>query len=197
MGRHGRILWWTVTKKPKHKEIKTPKKKPYSANFRLDGKEARHVNFDKPLKSPINLPLQPRFPMQMEWTDEKADLDGQWSWGQSRDWSGEIWTTKILPFLKQCECKTWQELEMEKSGKNKKHKEYEISAICAEAQKRLVNIQMDDFDQIFRFGMGSKRRFYGFRIQHVFSALWWDEFHKICESDIQKRGKVKRGTKRR
>jgi hypothetical protein len=69
---------------------------------------------------------------------------------------------------------------------------YDREAICAEARTRLADIFLDDLDQVFRFRLAAKQRFYGFRLQHVFFALWWDAEHKICPSDIQDRGKVRK-----
>jgi hypothetical protein len=48
-----------------------------------------------------------------------------------------------------------------------------------EAQARLVDIQLEDLDEIFRFRVGFAQRLYGFRICDVFFILWWDPEHKI------------------
>ena len=130
--------------------------------------------------------------MKMAWSDEKKDIKDFWSWGQSRDWSGKLWDNTLLPFLIEYANKTWAEIEREMAGGDKRHKAYDVDVICEEAQARLNDIELDYLDEVFRFRLGNKPRFYGFRLQHVFFALWWDGDHLVCPVDIQERGKSKK-----
>ena len=128
----------------------------------------------------------------MRWSDEPKDILDQWSWGQKRDWTGQIWDETLLPFLNGCEKKKWKEIEEETAGEDRRNKSYELDTICKEAFERLCFLKLDELDEIFRFRLGNKPRFYGFRIQHLFYALWWDADHMICPSDIQNRNKRRR-----
>lgn len=83
--------------------------------------------------------------------------------------------------------KTWADIEAETTVKagdrtDKKHKTYDQSAICQEARQRLVELELDDQDRIFRFRMSNKRRLYGFIFGITFETVWYDAEHKICPS---------------
>ncbi len=143
-------------------------------------------------KEAVSHPLKSRMGMRMTWSDERKDVNGEWSWGETRDWTGNLWDQTILPFLEEYKNKMWSEIERENAGGDKRHKAYEIDVICTEAQTRLIEIELDYLDEVFRFRLGNKPRFYGFRLQHVFFALWWDGEHKICPTDIQDRGKTRK-----
>lgn len=157
--------------------------------------------FVKQAKSPVlkkeavTTPFQSRMKKRMAWSDEQADLEDSWSWGQPRDWRGKVWDSILMPFLEEVVEKDWAEIEGERSGKDKRHKTYPQEAICKEAQDRLVYLELDDMETIFRFRITSKQRFYGFLVQHIFYALWWDAEHKICPTDLQDRGKVRKRRK--
>ncbi|WP_156967987.1 hypothetical protein [Methylosinus sp. PW1] len=134
----------------------------------------------KYLKSkPIVSPTAPRGHLKMRYTKERADRVGKWSWGQMRKWDKATWDATIFPHISGYKSKTWLEIENEVSGKHKRNKSYPIYKICPEAQARLVDIQLEDLDEIFRFRVGFTQRLYGFRICDVFFILWWDPEHKI------------------
>ena len=92
----------------------------------------------------------------MTWTQDTADIVGEWSWGP-RSCMSEDWEETILPFLTEYEKKTWNEITTEKTGsgkkRRKKHIAYPVADICREAQDRLVEIERDDVDQLFAFGL--------------------------------------------
>lgn len=142
-------------------------------------------------KEAVSLPIQSRMSRKMAWTSEKKDIVGRWSWGQLRFWGKSLWKKELHPFLKGYETKRWSDIEREKAGKDHRFKSYDTYSIADEAQKRLLDIGLDDMDRICRFRLGNKPRIYGFLCQHVFFVLWWDPDHNICPSRIQDRGKVR------
>ena len=136
--------------------------------------------------------------MLMCWTRDQRDVVGLWSWGQPRFWGMPTWRTKIYPFLRDTAKKTWNEIDREmttgrRNSAAKRHKSYPVGEIAKEAQDRLRDISLDDLDEVFRFRLASTERLYGFVIQHMFFVIWWDPYHNICPSDIQDRGKQRRG----
>lgn len=50
------------------------------------------------------------------------------------------------------------------------------------AQDRLTDLQMDDFDSIFRFRINGAQRLWGIKEIDIFYPIWWDPHHKICPS---------------
>lgn len=181
-----------MSKKAKSRLIAEPAKSARSARISFPERFVRQASSPVLKKAAVTPPVGSRLRLRMAWTDERGDIHGSWSWGQRRDWTGEIWDNTLLPFLKGCECHTWAELERMTSGDDKRHKAYEISAICREAQNRLEEIELEDLDEVFRFRLTGRSRFYGFRIREFFFALWWDPEHQICPSNIQNRGKRRR-----
>jgi hypothetical protein len=47
------------------------------------------------------------------------------------------------------------------------------------AQRRLVELELDDLDRISRLRIGQRQRLYGVREGAHFYALWWDPQHEI------------------
>lgn len=116
------------------------------------------------------------------WNAEYADREGAWTWGEERNWTEVLWDEVLHPFLKDCGTKTWGTLERETAGGSQRHKSYELSVICKEAQRRLRDISLDDLPHIFRLRLNNKQRFYGYCVSGCWYALWWDAEHMICPS---------------
>ena len=152
-----------MKKTPKSNRIHVPAKMPKEVPVSF---EKRFINEGPSIvmkKEAISLPVQSRIRMFMKWSTEKKDLADRWTWG-SRDWTKPVWKTIIRPFLCEYEKKRWFEIEREKSDGDQRHKNYLVGQICEEAQRRLIDIDLDDLDEVFRFRLGSRPRLYGFLI---------------------------------
>lgn len=117
----------------------------------------------------------------MEWTRDRADVEGSWTWGP-RSSLNDSWDMELHPFLVEYSNKTWLQIYDERTGgqqRRQKHIYYEVWQICREAQQRLIEIERDDVDTVFRFRMENLKRLYGVVQEHVFHVLWWDPDHKI------------------
>jgi hypothetical protein len=114
------------------------------------------------------------------WRLSFLDLDheGSWSW--------QVPTADlhdIVRFLQEMERLTWTEvfaqLAGSKKGSHRKHHAMPAEQLCAEAQRRLQHLRLDDFDELFRFRLGNKRRLWGILDAEIFYPLWWDAEHKV------------------
>lgn len=119
----------------------------------------------------------------LEWSRDEADTDGHWSWGP-RSCLNEDWDALLHPFLLEYSKKTWFQIGAEKTkgrggARVQKHIDYSVNSICKEARDRLIELEKDDVDRIFRFRLSGKKRFYGINREHVFMVLWWDPEHNI------------------
>lgn len=124
-----------------------------------------------------------RYHLPMSWANDLEDREGSWSWGVERDWGDELSASYIYPFLCGCQKSTWGQLESQKAGDRHRHISYEIEQIVPEAQERLIDLELDDQDKIFRFRMTNKNRLYGFILTTcVFHTVWFDPTHDICPS---------------
>lgn len=123
----------------------------------------------------------------MEWSRDNADVEGEWSWGP-RSCLNADWDGLLHPFLIEYGKKTWFQIYDERTTVRKKrvqkHISYAVGAICREAQDRLVALEIDDVDRIFRFRLSGRARLYGIQRLHVFFVLWWDPEHKIYPTTL-------------
>jgi hypothetical protein len=120
--------------------------------------------------------------MLMDWTDDQADCEGDWSWGP-RQWEQSAWDGVIAPKLVNFRTMTWQEIESAttSTGHNMHHS-MSVESICDECQTRLLELEKVDGD-IYRFRLGNRRRLWGFRVLHVFEILWYDPLHNVYPTD--------------
>lgn len=138
--------------------------------------EAEIVPLAKQVKEPARASEQ-----LVQWTREDADVEGDWSWGP-RSCLDADWDSDVHPFLVECARKTWLEIYQERTGgrqRKQKHIFYELWQICEEAQARIIEIERDDIEMLFRFRLGNLKRLYGVQQGNNFSILWWDPDHKI------------------
>lgn len=136
-------------------------------------------------KNPVTAQAGGNFAMLVDFSFEKEDREGAWSWGVMRDWHIAPGNDHIQEFVGDYhQVKTWRDVVEEKTfgktGVKKKHVAYPLDDITKEARDRLKEIKMDDYDEIFRFRMTNQERLYGFVVSAAFIAVWFDPTHKVC-----------------
>jgi hypothetical protein len=126
-----------------------------------------------------------RFASRVTWCVNKADLSGSWSWGEDRKWSPEEWDNIIHPPLLEFSKLTWQEIDRFSSDTgHKMHHSHEVGDLIDEAQDRWRDLELEQYDSVFRFRMGGqKRRAWGFVVQAHFHFVWWDREHSIYPTE--------------
>jgi len=129
---------------------------------------------------------EPRYPHRMLYTTDLEDREGAWSWGVVRDWHPDPGNDYIYNFLNGYRVKTWREIHEETVTKGRhnvtaRNISYPIDRIRDEAQQRLVVLQLDDQDEIFRFRMSGRRRLFGFIFDTTFKTVWHDPNHAIYD----------------
>lgn len=84
----------------------------------------------------------------------------------------------VAKCMKDYEGRTWSEITT--SG----WRDHPVSfdRLVPEAQKRLMDLKLDDFDEYFRFRFSSLQRIWGVRKGPVFHVIWWDPEHRVCPS---------------
>ncbi len=118
----------------------------------------------------------------ISWQFRTMDLEPYWS---RKIISEDIeYYKKILDKLKSFECSKWNELETQSFGSKgkSKHHSVDISNIIKEAQKRLIELHLDDIDQLFSLRLDGKSRIWGIRESGYLKILWFDPDHEICPS---------------
>ena len=80
--------------------------------------------------------------------------------------------------LQSFETMTWGEILC--PGKPNHH--IKLTEITTEAQRDLIDAQLDDVDDLVSLRLGSRRRLWGILEAGVFSIIWWDPEHKVNPS---------------
>lgn len=122
------------------------------------------------------------------WCDTQADKQGNWSWrnNESRLWTDEEFSNPICSHLESYSNNSWREVEAftyNGSGGYRKllNKYQSLDSICDEAQLRWMELELiSQFDELFRFRLGSDRRIWGIRLEHHFYIVWYERYHQIC-----------------
>lgn len=85
----------------------------------------------------------------------------------------------VLSKLKNYETMKWKEIRA-----NLQYNHYIPTAnVHSDAQKRLRELQLDDFEELFRLRLGGKQRVWGILERYIFKILWWDPDHTVCSSE--------------
>lgn len=136
-------------------------------------------------KAPKAIKDGSRFGSHVTWCITKADRRDSWSWGETREWSKEEWDSIIHPPFQQFEQLTWMEIDQCSSDTgHKMHHGHEIGDLIAEAQERWRQLELEEYDSIFRFRLGGqRRRAWGFIVQAHFHFVWWDREHSIYPTE--------------
>ena len=102
-------------------------------------------------------------------------IDRDWNWCFHDIDGGDLRT--VIDRLRSFETMNWPDIE--RGGSHF----VSVDQLIPEAQKRLQELRLDDFDELFSLRCTGKARIWGMRINNVFSALWWDANHEICPAE--------------
>lgn len=110
-------------------------------------------------------------------------LNPRWRF-QKRDCEHERWhlevTELLLEKLTNFESMTWSQILVGAKNQNHHVKTYKL---IKEAQKRLVTLKLDDYDEICSLRLDGTHRLYGILDEDgVFSIIWNDFEHEIYPS---------------
>lgn len=137
-------------------------------------KKPRHKKTPSLKKKATSQEMVPVSKKQVKWCFELFDKNITW---HEDDYTEETFRT-VAKNMKKYSSMTWGAIE------NNRHRNHSVKAhkIIPQAQKRLVELMLDDYDDIWRFRFDGLKRIWGIRDKHIFRVLWWDPQHKICPS---------------
>lgn len=58
-------------------------------------------------------------------------------------------------------------------------------SLTPDARKRLEELKLDDFGELYEIRVAGKPRIWGVREEPVFYFLWWDPNHKVCPARLR------------
>jgi hypothetical protein len=113
------------------------------------------------------------------------DHNGSWSWKVD-----EPTLAFIIDFLIQMEKLTWKQIRTQGAAYVDKirarHHSQAVDTLCKEAQDRLVELGLDQWDELFRFRVDQLGRLWGVLSKEsprVFYPIWWDPDHRVYPLD--------------
>jgi hypothetical protein len=112
------------------------------------------------------------------WHFHRIDWEhGQWGFRNLRP---PHWR-ELLKHLVSLEGLTWAKLKEQCGGRGKSggtnHHSLELDELCRDAQARLIELNLDDYDLIFSLRLSNTLRLYGIRDGRVLRLLWYDQHH--------------------
>lgn len=138
-------------------------------------------------------PADQREPKELEPAAPKAIDSSAFQWSVrslDREYNGE-WDWDLTPkevhdlldLLSQTSRLTWREVKELRTNSKKKtrplHHDQPVSSICADAQRRLLELELDP-ERVFRLRHGNLTRVWGYTVGPVFNIIWFDRAHKVC-----------------
>lgn len=107
------------------------------------------------------------------WSFALLDKDGPFGWSRCAT------TEKYLEILSKKGA--FEEMDITELYYRKCHS-VEVSKLCNDAQKRLVEIKRDDLSSLFSFRLNGPNRVWCIKQGSVMRVLWWDPDHLVCPS---------------
>lgn len=138
---------------------------------RKDHKKPKQLGH--PLENKV--PKAPVFrtePCVPEFKAGQMDMGGPWGWSKFDPWQLQEFLQKIFDSQKL----TWQALR-----ENGSHF-VEVGTLCPAAQKRLTELQKDEYAELFSLRLTGKNRVWGIKDGNILWLLWWDPEHQVCPS---------------
>ena len=88
----------------------------------------------------------------------------------------------VLTYLKNLESMTWREILTSTAGRNHNTRNHEMrcSQITKEAQDRLCELNLDEYDVLYSIACSGKERIWGImEVDGVLHILWFDRNHEV------------------
>lgn len=146
----------------KHQALKMVKENKSSHTFSNQFKSGRTNNtFDESKNVKTQHPV---------WKFSSIDWNGEWGW---KKLSNEQWQS-IIQKLQNFESMTWGEIEGT-------HSHLVQISDCPNplVQKRLNELQLDDYNELFSLRLSAKERIFGILFNNILKLLWYDPEHQV------------------
>ena len=113
--------------------------------------------------------------MNPSWRISKMEMVDPFGWHKLNSEQINYIREKLSYF----ESMTWNQISID--GKKQNHS-VAIAQLSKETQKRLVEINIIDIDELFSLRLSGRERIWGILDKGVLNLLWWDPNHRVCPS---------------
>lgn len=114
----------------------------------------------------------------LSWRFSSADRTHKdWGW---QNLAG-VMLEQVIDKLRQFETMSWEDII--RGGSH----EIPLYKLPKDAQKRLTELEKDDWDQIVSFRIGGTLRAWFLRDGNLMRALWWDPTHSVFPSKLNRK----------
>ena len=164
------------------KSDKPKEKKPSKSEARKARRAAKQAQRKQPAttvdvtgaKRPrLGPEVEPRQDARITFGLSRMDNDGSWSWANM--------TPAHVKMIAEA-CAGWQTLRNGEFMNMAGNKPIPVENLCPAAQKRLTEIELDDYDRLWELRLGGTERIWGVLEDAVFYVVWWDPEHEVCPS---------------
>ena len=124
------------------------------------------------------------FDLPMTWCLTRSDIEGAWSWGQTRQWSEDEWSGRIEPNLRLLTGMPWSEIERMSSGGHRRNHPQDVATLVVEVQDRWAEVGIET-DVAYRFRLSGAERVWGFRVNAHFHLVWYDPDHRFYPTEMR------------
>jgi len=102
-------------------------------------------------------------------------------WKISEDKFDEDFIEKLISY----ERMTWGDIFQTYGGKTKGTNNHYVSVVdfCKEAQERVKNLKIDEYQEFFSLRLAGRSRLWGILMDGIFHVLWKDDLHEVCPSE--------------
>lgn len=111
--------------------------------------------------------------LKVSWGVTFLDRNGPWGF-DSVDKS-TLWN-QIYPKLRAFESMTWSEIKRAK----KQNHSVQVSKLDKLAQKRMIDLGLGEFDELFSLRLSSRERLFGILAGGILMVIWYDPRHEVC-----------------
>ena len=101
------------------------------------------------------------------------DHGGGWSWADVS--SEDIYRVAQV-------CKDLESMRALELLSTRRNKAIPFTSLAPEAQRRLTDIGLDDYDKLWELRVAALARIWGICQEHIFYLVWWDPDHEVCPS---------------
>lgn len=139
-------------------------------------KPRRAVQIPAQAKVPRGLSVDQSASQPFNWNLDIVDMEGPFGWHLSEV---AALLQMVFPRLKSLETMTWGQIP--ETGSHA----IEVASLCKEAQDRLVQLGLEEYDSVYSIRLQGRPRLFGIKDRAMLRVLWWDPEHAICPAELK------------